>query len=261
MKLKLHLMVALAVLPGLSFAQSNEELAKASQNPLTTMINVPVQNNSNLGIGPDDSTQNVLNIQPVIPVEINDDWDLITRTIIPVVSYPDFLTGEGRVNGIGDTTLTAWFSPNTGGLIWGAGPVLLFPTATDDALGSDRYGAGLSAIVVAMPGNWVMGTLVSNVWSVGTGEKDVNIFTWQYFINYNLGDGLYITSAPLINANWEADDDNRWTVPFGIGMGQVFSIGDQKIDGQISAYKNVITPDDYGADWQVRAQLKFIFPK
>ncbi len=263
MKLKLHLMAALVVLPGLSFAQSTEELAKASQNPLTTMINVPVQNNSNLGIGSDDSTQNILNVQPVIPFEINDDWNLITRTIIPVVSYPGALTKEGRVNGIGDTTVTGWFSPNdSGDLIWGVGPVLLLPTATDDVLGSDKWGAGLSTILVTMPGNWVMGILFSNVWSFGgAGEKDVNLFVSQYFINYNLGDGLYITSAPLISANWEADDDHRWTVPFGIGMGQIFSIGDQKIDGQISAYKNVITPDDYGADWQVRVQLKFMFPK
>ncbi len=262
MKLKLYIMVVLVVLPVCSFAQSAEEMAKASQNPLTSMINVPVQNNSNVGIGPDDSTQNILNIQPVIPFEINDEWNLITRTIIPIVSNPDFLTGEGRVNGIGDATLTAWFSPNSSDLIWGAGPVFLFPTATDDALGSDRWGAGLSAVIVTMPGNWVMGTLISNVWSVGRpGENDINLFTWQYFINYNLGDGLYITSAPLISANWETENDNRWTVPFGLGVGQIFSIGNQKIDGQISAYKNVITPDDYGADWQVRVQLKFMFPK
>ena len=102
-----------------------------------------------------------------------------------------------------------------------------------------------------MPGKWV----------IGTGEQDINLFTWQYFVNCNLGDGLYIISAPMINANWEADDDHRWTVPFGIDMGQIFSIAGQKIDGQISAYKNVITPDGYGADWQVRAQLKFMFPK
>jgi len=266
--LKLSLMILLGLIPLLSHAEGmsaaeKEQLAKAAQNPVASMISLPFQNNTNLDIGPDDSTQNILNIQPVWPVELNDDWNVITRTIVPVVSNPNILTGgEGRVNGIGDTTFTAFLSPkDSGDVIWGAGPVLLLPTASDDALGQDTWGAGFSAVVLTMPGKWVVGSLISNLWSVGGGDADINLFTWQYFVNYNFEDGWYATSAPIITANWEADSDHRWTVPFGGGVGKIFKVGNQPINAQLSLYKNVITPDDYGPDWQVRAQIQFMFPK
>lgn len=242
---------------------SNSDLAKQAQNPVANLISLPLQNNTNFSIGPDDETQNILNIQPVWPVSINDNWNLITRTILPVVSQPNILTGgEGRVNGLGDTTFTGFFSPkDSGKLIWGAGPVFLIPTATDDALGSDKWGAGASVVLLTMPGKWVVGSLFSNVWSfAGSGDQDVNLFTWQYFINYNLPNKWYLTSAPIITANWEADSDNTWTVPFGGGIGKIFNIGKQPMNGQISAYYNVEKPE-FGPDWQLRVQLQFLFPK
>jgi hypothetical protein len=242
---------------------SNSDLAKQAQNPVANLISLPLQNNTNFSIGPDDETQNILNIQPVWPVSINDDWNLITRTILPVVSQPNILTGgDGRINGLGDTTFTGFFSPkDSGKLIWGAGPVFLIPTATDDALGSDKWGAGASAVLLTMPGKWVVGSLFSNVWSfAGSGDQDVNLFTWQYFINYNLPNKWYLTSAPIITANWEADSDNTWTVPFGGGIGKIFNIGKQPMNGQISAYYNVEKPE-FGPDWQLRVQLQFLFPK
>jgi hypothetical protein len=103
--------------------------------------------------------------------------------------------------------------------------------------------------------------LFSNVWSVaGSGDDDINLLTWQYFINYNLPKGLYLTSAPIITADWEADSDNQWTVPFGGGVGKIFRIGKQPINGQINAYYNVEKPD-FGPDWQLRVQFSFLFPK
>lgn len=244
------------------YAQSNAELAQAAQNPIANMISLPLQNNINTGIGPDDETQNILNIQPVWPVTLNDDWIVITRTIIPIISQPDVLTNKGRVNGLGDTTFSAYLSPaNIGSLIWGVGPIFLLPTATDDTLGADKWGAGASVALLSMPGNWVLGSLISNVWSVGgSGTQDVNLFTWQYFINYNLPDSWYLTSAPIVTANWEADSDNRWTIPIGGGMGKIFRIGKQPVNAQVSAYKNIETPE-FGADWQIRLQLQFLFPK
>jgi len=141
------------------------------------------------------------------------------------------------------------------------GPAILLPTATDDVLGQDTWAAGIGAVVLAMPGKWVVGSLLSNIWSVGGGEADINLFTWQYFINYNLDDGWHLVSAPIITANWEADSDHRWTVPFGGGFGKIFKIGNQPINAQLSLYNNVVTPDDYGPEWQVRAQIQFMFPK
>jgi len=244
------------------YAQSNEELAKAAQNPVANLISLPLQNNINTGIGPNDATQNILNVQPVWPFSINEDWNLITRTILPITSQPDIFTNEGRVNGLGDTTFTAFLSPaKPGRIIWGAGPVFLLPTATDDTLGAKKWAAGASAAVIVMPGKWVVGSLFSNVWSVGgSGNQDINIFTWQYFINYNLPKSWYLTSAPIITANWEADSGNQWTIPFGGGVGKIFKIGKQPLNAQISAYKNIEAPE-LAPEWQVRFQLQFLFPK
>ena len=243
-------------------AESEADLARATQNPVADLISLPLQNNTSFGVGPDDEFQNTLNIQPVWPVSLGRDWNLITRTIVPVVSQPALRPGEDRVNGVGDTTFTAFFSPkDAGALIWGAGPVALLPTATDKALGSDKWGLGASVVLLIMPGKWVVGSLFSNVWSVGgSGNRDVNLFTWQYFINYNLPRGWYLSSAPIITANWEADSGNVWTVPFGGGGGKIFRIGRQPMNAQVQAFYNVLKPD-LGPQWQLRLQLQFLFPK
>jgi hypothetical protein len=252
----------LGVLLCLCVAEASD-LAKQAQNPVADLVSLPLQNNTSFGVGPDDRTQNILNIQPVVPFALNEDWNLITRTILPVTSQP--LPDGDRENGLGDTTMTAFLSPREPGkLTWGVGPVLLIPTSTDDSLGLGEWGGGLSAVLLAMPGNWVLGSLFSNVWadSDQAGRDDINLFTWQYFINYNVpdGDGLYLVSAPIITSNWEADSGDRWTVPFGGGIGKIFRVGRQPVNGQISAYYNVEKPDN-GPDWQLRAQIQFLFPK
>lgn len=242
--------------------KSDEDLAKATQNPLASMISLPFQNNTNFGVGPDDDTQNVLNIQPVWPFSLGEDWNFVTRTIIPVISQPGNVPGESRTNGLGDVSFTGWVSPKKSGKwIWGVGGSLVLPTATDDVLGNDKWSVGPSVVVVTMPGKWVIGSLISNVWSVGgSGDQDVNLFTWQYFINYNMDNGWFLTSAPIITANWEADSNNTWTVPFGGGVGKIFRIGKQPLKALVSAYYNVEKPA-FGADWQLRLQLQMLFPK
>lgn len=239
-----------------AYASEQNDLAKQAQNPIASLISLPLQNNTNFNAGPDDRTQNILNIQPVYPFSLGDDWNVITRTILPVLSQP--LPDGGRKNGLGDTSFSAFFSPkDSGKLTWGVGPVVLIPTSTDDSLGAGSWGGGLSAVFLTMPGNWVVGSLFSNVWA-----QDVNLFTWQYFINYNIpnSNGLYLTTAPIVTANWEAGSSDRWTVPFGGGVGKIFKIGKQPLNGQISAYYNAEKPD-FGAEWQLRLQLQFLFPK
>ena len=243
---------------------SSEELARAVQNPVASLISVPFQTNTNFDFGPQEKTQNVLNIQPVLPFKLNEDWNLITRTILPVVSQPAFLPGQSRKNGIGDIVFTAFLSPrNSGKWIWGAGPALLLPTSSDDRLGADEWGAGPSAVFLTMRGPWVVGSLFSNVWSIGhdSGADRVNLFTWQPFVNYNFNGGWYLTSSPLITANWEADSDNKWTIPLGGGFGRVFKVGEQALNAQVQAFYNVENPDDFGPEWQLRFQLQFLFPK
>jgi hypothetical protein len=204
-----------------------------------------------------------MNIQPVLPFAISDNWNLITRTIMPVISQPDFYTGgQGRVNGLGDTTFTAFFSPSkVSKLTWGVGPVLVIPTNTDDTLGGDTWSTGMGVVALVMPGHWVIGSLISNIWDF-SGDQEVNFFTWQYFINYNFPKhkGWYFTTAPIITANWEATSGNKWTVPFGGGFGKVFKMGTQNVNAQIQAFYNVKRPDN-GPQWQLRLQFQLLFPK
>jgi hypothetical protein len=258
------ILICFAIAGSSAFGQekSTGELAKATQNPLASMISLPFQNNTNFGIGPGDDTQNILNIQPVWPFALNDNWNFITRTIIPVISQPGVAPGDSRTFGLGDTTFTGWLSPkNSGKWIWGAGGALIIPTSTDDDLGNGEWALGPSVVVLTMPGKWVIGSLFSNVWSINADtNEDINFFTWQYFVNYNLKDGWYLVSAPIITADWEADSDNTWTIPFGGGVGKIFRIGKLPLNGQVSGYYNVEKPD-FGADWQLRIQLQFLFPK
>jgi hypothetical protein len=235
------------------------ELARAVQNPVANLISVPFQNNTNFDFGPREKTQNVLNIQPVIPFSLSEEWNLITRTIVPIISQPGFVPGQDRENGLGNILFTGFLSPkNSGAWIWGAGPAIQLPTSTDDQLGADEWAAGPSFVVLTMPGPWVIGSLFSNVWDV-TGDDDINFFTWQYFVNYNFDGGWYLTSSPIITANWEADDE--WTIPVGGGFGRVFRMGRQPVNAQVQAFYNVEKPDDLGPEWSIRFQLQLMFPK
>lgn len=205
----------------------------------------------------------MLNIQPVWPFSLNEEWNLITRTIVPVISQPEFIPGDGRTDGLGDINFTAFFSPaKPGKWIWGVGPVLLLPTATDDVLGTEKWGAGPSAVVLTVQGHWVYGALINQIWSfAGDDDRDdVDQMLIQPFVNYNLTDGWYLSSSPIITANWEADSGNKWTVPVGGGFGKIFRIGKQPMNASVQAFYNVEKPDN-GPDWTLRLQLQFLFPK
>ncbi len=242
-----------------------EALAKAAQNPIANMISLPFQNNTNFNVGPKDEIQNILNIQPVIPIKISSNLNLITRTILPVISQPGPLPGMGRKSGIGDVQLSMFFSPaDSGKLIWGVGPIFQLPTASETILGSKKWCAGPTGVALISDGPWVAGALINNIWDFA-GDKDrshVNQMLVQPFINYNFrsSPGTYLTMAPIITANWEARNRDRWVVPIGMGLGQIFKIGTQPINASLQGYYNVVTPRQ-GADWSVRLQIQFLFPK
>lgn len=244
---------------------SAEELAKLSQNPVANLISVPFQNNTNFDYGPNDETQNILNIQPVIPVTLNENWNLITRTIFPLLWQPGLTPNEGTTFGLGDTQLSAFLSPaNAKGWIWGVGAIAQIPTHTDGNLGNDNWGLGPTAVVLHLDKGdpWVYGMLANNVWSLGTSSSapKYNNFLLQPFVNYNLKGGTYLVSAPILTANWEADSGNQWTVPLGGGIGHIFHLGKLPLNSQIGAYYNVVRPDD-GPSWQLRLQVQLMFPK
>ena len=250
-------------LPAWSEEMNKSELAQKAQNPVSDLISLPLQNNMNFNVGPQDEIQNILNIQPVAPFSLAEKWNLITRTIVPIVWQPEFVPGRGRNTGLGDINFTGFLSPaEPGRLIWGAGPIIQFPSATDDALGSGKWAAGPSAVFLMMNPPWVNGVLINNVWSFAGSDtrRDVNQMLIQPFANYNLPHGWYLVSAPLITANWEADSGNRWTIPIGMGGGKVFRLGKLPLNCSAQGYYNLDKPVT-GGDWTLRMQVQVLLPK
>lgn len=245
--------------------ESDEDLARAAQNPLASLISVPFQLNTNFDTGPLEKTQNVLNIQPVVPFSLSSDWNLITRTIMPLIWQPASIPSEGSTFGLGDIQFNSFFSPrNDGKWVWGVGAVVQLPTHTDSRLGNDRWGLGPTAVFLRLEkGNpWVYGALINNIWSVSSSSSDpkINQMTLQPFLNYNLPSGLYLTSSPIITANWEGASGQKWTVPVGGGVGKIHRFGKLPVNLQASAYYNVERPDN-GPRWSLRLQAQLMFPK
>jgi hypothetical protein len=237
------------------------------------LISVPFQNNVDENIGPYARDKNTLNIQPVIPWQINTNWNLIPRIITPVIFQPFISPGNPDINaqehlgtfGLGDIQPTLFFAPSKPSkIIWGVGPALLLPTATDDALGAGKWSAGPAVVALVQPGHFTLGGLVSNLWSfAGSSDRPgVNTMSLQYFANYNLRNGWFLTSAPIVSANWNASSENVWLVPFGGGIGRIFKIGNQPVNGSISAYYNAIRPHTLPSPtWQLRLQLALLYPR
>ncbi|MCZ6862823.1 MAG: porin family protein, partial [Alphaproteobacteria bacterium] len=244
---------------------SDKSLAKASQNPIASLISVPIQYDVSFGQGPSNRTGHILQFQPVYPFRLGKDWNLITRTIVPLVVRPDFPGETGHTFGLGDISTTLFFSPSkptAGGVIWGVGPVFQFPTATSRVLGTEHFAMGPSAVIVWTPGRWVVGALVAQTWSVA-GDKDRNDVSFmliQPFVNYNLDKGWFLTTSPVITANWDAKSSNRWTVPIGGGVGRVFRFVKQPVSLFARAFYYPVAPSN-GPEWSFQVQLKFLFPK
>jgi len=260
-------------------------LQKAVQNPVASLISVPVQNNSNFGIGPYDRTQNVLNIQPVVPIRASENWNLIIRWIVPVIwqpapgtanlevfgieeNTPAYLAAQNvqqsaGVFGFGDMTPSFFFSPaKPGRLIWGAGPVFVLPTATSKILGQGKLSMGPSLVALVQPEKWTIGGLVNNAWSVAgpSDRSDVNQMTFQYFVNYNLKKRLVSIILASYLGGWKASSGNVWTVPVGGGVGRVMRLGLQPVNIAVQFYGNAAHPSG-GSPWGMRLQIAFLFPK
>jgi hypothetical protein len=268
-----------------STAQESGSLQKATQNPVSGLISVPIQSNINPGIGPFDRTQSVLNFQPVIPISVSQSWNMIIRWVTPVVwqpapgtanlevfgieeNTPAYLAAtdvqaHAGVFGLGDMSPTFFLTPaKSHKMIWGAGPIFVLPTATGKLLGQGKLSVGPSIVAVVQPGHWTLGTLVNNVWSIAgpSDRADVNQMTFQYFVNYNLKQGWYVSISPIITANWQAHSGNVWTVPVGGGVGRVLRLGLQPVNVSMALYGNVVHPAG-GSPWGMRVQIAFLFPK
>jgi hypothetical protein len=262
--------------------ESTEALAAAAQNPVAAMYSLPFQNNTYFGAGPNhDKTANVLNIQPVLPFTYGD-WNIISRTIAPLIYVPNVRIGLGATAlgedttsasagrggipetfGLGDINQTFYFSPAAPSeFIWGLGPSINLPTATASVIGSGKLSVGPAAVGLVMPKPWVIGLLARQLFSIvgPSGRTDVNQTLLQPFVNYNLPDGWYLSSSPVITANWSAASSQRWTVPIGGGGGKIFKIGGQPINASFQAFDYVERPS-LAPRWALRFQVQFLFPR
>lgn len=260
------MLLFLASLPFLFAAQAvadeavSEDLAKAAQNPLASMVTLPFQANFSGGVGPYDRQLFNLNIQPVVPFT-GEKWNVIARAILPVNSVPRGETDS--TFGLGDTNMTLFFSPaKASSLTWGVGPIFGIPTASNpEILGSGKWGLGPSAVVFYPVGKWTMGAVASNLWSVAgdSDRDDYNIFTAQYFLNFNFGKGWAVGTAPVIVGNWKADSSERWTIPWGLQISKITRFGSQPVN-LLAGYYGYSKHPEGSADKQVRIQINFLFP-
>ena len=250
------------------------DLAAAAQNPIANTISVPFENNLFFHGGADDETTYVLNFQPVIPIKLSDDWNLINRPIIPIMYVPGAVDGlpgiggqPGGFNsafGLGDINYTGFFSPSKADtFIWGVGPSITFPTATDDVLGSGKWSAGPSFVGLTIQKPILAGVLLTHLWSFAgdSDRRSVNQSMIQPFLNYNLDDGWYLITSPIITVDWAAQSSSdRWTVPLGGGFGKLMRWGDQAVNMNLQLYYSVERPAN-ASDWQLKFTFQLLFPK
>lgn len=242
--------------------ESAAELAKKLANPIASLISVPLQNNTDIGIGENNGSRNTLNMQPVVPIKLNENLNLISRLVLPIVSQYD-VTGNGNSEtGLGDSVLSGFISPSIskGGLTWGAGPVLLLPTGTDDYLSSKKFGVGPTGVALYQFSGMTIGGLVNQIWSVAGDEDraDVSTFYLQPFFTYNWKSGAGVGGSFEITQNWIGDTTTVWFSPT---LSALTSLGTQKTQFAIGPRFNLASPDGSKADIGFRAVIVFLFPK
>lgn len=238
------------------------ELAKKLSNPVAALISVPLQNNFDFGAGPNsDGFQYKLNLQPVIPISLNENWNLISRTIIPFV-YQENIVGRTSQSGLSDTVQSFFFSPKaptSGGWIWAVGPVLLLPTATDNLLGAEKWGAGPTALMLKQQNGWTYGALANHIWSYAgdSSRAEVNATFLQPFVSYTTKKQTTFGLQTESTYDWSK---SQWTVPLVMNVSQLVKLGGKPVQFSFGVKYYAEKPAD-GPDWGLRFAVTFLFPK
>ncbi len=241
--------------------QAQDDLAQKLANPVADLISVPIQSNIDFGVGPGDGTVWRTNIQPVIPFGISEDWNLISRTILPVIDQEGLAPAGDALDasGLGDTVQSFFFSPKESSPIWGVGPVLLIPSATDDLLGGEKWGAGPTAVILKQEGAWTYGALANHLWDFAGDDNRgaVNATFLQPFVSYITPTKTTFSLNTETTYDWHND---QWIVPANFVVSQLFKIGDQPVQAFVGARYYVETPTG-GPEWGLRCGMTFLFPK
>jgi hypothetical protein len=243
---------------------TDADLAQELSNPLADLMTIPIQMNYDGGIGPsDDGWKLQTNIQPVIPFHLNPEWNLITRTIVPVIYQDDIVPGSGSDFGLGDINLSLFFSPKkptSSGLTWGIGPVLLFPTAMDSMLGGKKWGAGPTAVALTMRGPWTVGVLANHIWSYAgeTDRQDISSTFMQPFAAYTWPSAWTLSLQSETTYNWETE---KWSVPINVALSKLVKWGELPVSLQAGIGYWAESPDAGPEGFRFRLQANFVLPK
>lgn len=239
---------------------SSADLAKSLANPISALISVPFQLNYDQGYGSANGNATTLNFQPVVPISLNEDWNVISRTIVPFKSQTNVAGNSGTQTGLGDTIQSFFFSPKQptkGGVIWGAGPVLLLPTSTDSLLGAGEWGIGPTGVALVQSGSWTYGGLANHIWSLDS-NTTVNATFLQPFLSYTTADAWTYAINSEATYDWNADS---WTVPINATIGKVATIGTQKVQFTAGAGYYADSPANGPNGWRGRLIVTYLFPK
>ena len=238
------------------------ELAKSLSNPVADLVSIPFQFNWDNGVGPDDGLRYTLNVQPVVPFSIGENWNLIGRWIMPYVSQPSLGTGLDPTSGYSDIVFSSFFSPKKSSITWGVGPVFLLPTTSDPLLGAGQWGVGPTAVVLRQQGPWTYGVLANHIWSfaeAGNLERnDVNSTFLQPFLAYGKS-GTTLTLFSESTANWEADSGEVWTIPILVLVSKVTRLGPFPFNVTAGGGPYVESPTG-GPEWKLRTAFTLILP-
>lgn len=263
--------MSLSVIPAFGQEETEDELRKKSQNPVGSLISVPFK--FSIDHGASDGSALILNVMPVIPVKLGK-WNLINRVIVPIIHTGGTTSGNSSIigggqnkgsstTGLGDINYTGFFSPaEAGKVIWGVGPSLSLPTGSNPTLGSKKWSAGPSVVLLTQPKPWTLGLITRQLWSFAgdPGRDEVSQFLLEPFINYNLDDGWFLITDMVMTANWRKKSKDQWTIPVGGGFGRIFNIGEQAINSRVELYNNIVRPSG-APTWILYFTVAFLFPK
>jgi hypothetical protein len=255
------ILAALMILPALATAQDEAELARKTENPLADLITVPLQHNWDFGIGSLDAMKYTVKFQPIIPFPLGTNWYLFTRTIVPFSYAEASEAGRRDASGLEDTSLSLFLSPKYAGprgFFWGAGPAFQLPTATDDTLGHEKWGAGPTAILSAQRGDWTTYLLVRHIWSFAGDDArpPVSETFMQPSVSYTLKTHTTVGLNLESKYDWQA---GHWTVPSNLSVSQLLKIGKLSVKLALGGRLYVERPAG-GPDWGLRFTMTFLFP-